>query len=98
MQSNKVLQVCVISKALTALYCFITILVLGLGASGLAAATAWLNGAQFLLLGDFLSDRLCGIPVPEPFMSDRRSILTCLEYVHKVTEEMLRNVWQYFYD
>jgi hypothetical protein len=59
MQGNKPFQVCVIGTALIALCCFTAILDLGLGAVGLAAASAWLDG---VLLGGSLSEHLCGVP------------------------------------
>jgi mercuric ion transport protein len=43
MRVNKLLQVGVIGTVLTALYCFMPILDLGLGTVGLVAAMAWLD-------------------------------------------------------
>lgn len=54
MLGNKLLQAGLIGTILTALCCFTTTLVIGLGTVGLAAATAWLDVILLPLLGVFL--------------------------------------------
>ena len=54
MQGNKLLEAGLIGTILTALCCFTPILVIGLGAFGLAAATVWLDVILLPLLRVFL--------------------------------------------
>lgn len=54
MQGDKLLKCSIGGTVLTALCCFTPILVLGLSAVGLAAATAWLDIILLPLLAAFL--------------------------------------------
>lgn len=54
MQGNRLLQAGLIGTVLTAFCCFTPILVIGFGAVGLAAATAWLDVILLPLLVAFL--------------------------------------------